>query len=116
MPEQARVRELAFGPDEQYEKYLGIVFAAFEATGYRTRDELVAIDRLKATPAQWESVLRRRGAGARVPVHAFREGRLYEAVLELAPPALERVELALAPRPTAQQRKRLNSWLRLAAP
>lgn len=87
-----------------------------EGAGIAPRDELVAIDRLKATPAQWESVLRRRGAGARVPVHAFREGRLYEAVLELAPPALERVELALAPRPTAQQRKRLNSWLRLAAP
>lgn len=36
------VRRLAFGPDEQYEKYLGVVFAAFESTGYRPRDELVA--------------------------------------------------------------------------
>ncbi len=39
----SRVRGLAFGPDEQYEKYLGIVFAAFEARGYRPRDELVAM-------------------------------------------------------------------------
>lgn len=39
----SRVRGLAFGPDEEYEKYLGIVFAAFEATGYRPRDELVAM-------------------------------------------------------------------------
>lgn len=37
------VRRAAFGPDEQYEKYLGIVFAAFETKGYRPRDELVAM-------------------------------------------------------------------------
>jgi 2-polyprenyl-6-methoxyphenol hydroxylase-like FAD-dependent oxidoreductase len=39
----SRVRRLAFGPDEQYEKYLGIVFAAFDAERYPVRDELVAM-------------------------------------------------------------------------
>ncbi|GAA3729609.1 FAD-binding domain [Leifsonia bigeumensis] len=39
----SRVRRLAFGPDDRFERYLGIVFAAFEATGYRPRDELVAM-------------------------------------------------------------------------
>ncbi|HWT51731.1 MAG TPA: FAD-binding domain [Caulobacter sp.] len=39
----SRVRRLAFGPDAQYEKYLGIVFAAFDAEGYPFRDELVAM-------------------------------------------------------------------------
>ena len=39
----SRVRRLAFGPDEQFEKYLGIVVAAFESKGYRPRDELVAM-------------------------------------------------------------------------
>lgn len=39
----SRVRRLAFGPDEQHEKYLGLVFAAFEAEGYRPRNELVAM-------------------------------------------------------------------------
>lgn len=39
----SRVRRLAFGPDEAYERYLGVVFAAFEADGYRPRDELVAM-------------------------------------------------------------------------
>jgi 2-polyprenyl-6-methoxyphenol hydroxylase-like FAD-dependent oxidoreductase len=39
----SRVRRLAFGPDEQYEKYLGIVFAAFDAEQYPVRDELVAM-------------------------------------------------------------------------
>jgi 2-polyprenyl-6-methoxyphenol hydroxylase-like FAD-dependent oxidoreductase len=39
----SRVRRLAFGPDEQFERYLGIVVAAFEVKGYRPRDELVAM-------------------------------------------------------------------------
>jgi 2-polyprenyl-6-methoxyphenol hydroxylase-like FAD-dependent oxidoreductase len=38
----SRVRRLVFGPDEQFERYLGIVVAAFEVQGYRPRDELVA--------------------------------------------------------------------------
>ena len=37
------VRRLAFGPDEDYERYLGIVFAAFETKGYRPRNDLVAM-------------------------------------------------------------------------
>lgn len=39
----SRVRKLAFGPDKQYEKYLGIVIAAFDAERYPIRDELVAM-------------------------------------------------------------------------
>ncbi|MEP7159810.1 MAG: FAD-binding domain [Dermatophilaceae bacterium] len=39
----SRVRKLAFGPDEDFEKYLGMVVAAFEADRYPERDELVAL-------------------------------------------------------------------------
>jgi 2-polyprenyl-6-methoxyphenol hydroxylase-like FAD-dependent oxidoreductase len=39
----SRVRRLAFGPEESFERYLGIVVAAFEAEGYRPRDELIAM-------------------------------------------------------------------------
>ncbi|WP_269047516.1 FAD-binding domain [Paenarthrobacter sp. Z7-10] len=39
----SRVRRLAFGPDEAYERYLGMVVAAFEADRYPERDELVAM-------------------------------------------------------------------------
>jgi len=38
----SRVRRLVFGPDEQFEKYLGLKVAAFELKGYRPREELVA--------------------------------------------------------------------------
>jgi 2-polyprenyl-6-methoxyphenol hydroxylase-like FAD-dependent oxidoreductase len=37
----SRVRQLAFGPQAQFENYLGYKIAAFEAPGYRPRDELV---------------------------------------------------------------------------
>ena len=39
----SRVRELAFGPQAQFEKYLGYKVAAFEVPGYRPRDELVYV-------------------------------------------------------------------------
>lgn len=38
----SRVRSLAFGPDERFEKYLGISVAAFDIDGYLPREELVA--------------------------------------------------------------------------
>lgn len=38
----SKVRRLVFGPDEQFEKYLGFKVAAFEIKGYRPREELVA--------------------------------------------------------------------------
>ncbi len=39
----SRVRELAFGPENRYEKYLGCKVAAFEVEGYRARDEFVYV-------------------------------------------------------------------------
>lgn len=39
----SRVREIVFGPQNQFEKYLGYKVAAFEAKGYRPRDELVYV-------------------------------------------------------------------------
>lgn len=39
----SQVRRLVFGPDNLYERYLGMVVAAFEAKHYPQRDELVAM-------------------------------------------------------------------------
>jgi 2-polyprenyl-6-methoxyphenol hydroxylase-like FAD-dependent oxidoreductase len=39
----SRVRELAFGAERQFERYLGYKAAAFEVAGYRPRDELVYV-------------------------------------------------------------------------
>ena len=39
----SRVRKVVFGEENRFEKYLGIKAAAFEAEGYRPRDELVYV-------------------------------------------------------------------------
>lgn len=39
----SRVRQLAFGPEEQFERSLGVAVAAFDVPGYHPRDELVAV-------------------------------------------------------------------------
>lgn len=39
----SRVRELAFGPESRFEKYLGFKAAAFQVEGYQPRDELVYV-------------------------------------------------------------------------
>lgn len=39
----SRVRRLAFGADRGFERYLGMVFAAFEGHHYPKRDELIAM-------------------------------------------------------------------------
>ncbi|MGB2636013.1 MAG: hypothetical protein WAM58_18940 [Candidatus Acidiferrum sp.] len=40
---EGKVREIVFGPQNQFEKYLGYKVAAFEVPGYRPRDELVYV-------------------------------------------------------------------------
>lgn len=39
----SRVRRLAFGPDERFERYQNIVVSVFDVRGYRPRDEFVAM-------------------------------------------------------------------------
>ncbi|TJY69023.1 FAD-binding domain [Arthrobacter sp. CAU 1506] len=39
----SRIRSLAFGPEQEFERYLGITVAAFEVDDYSPRDELVAV-------------------------------------------------------------------------
>lgn len=39
----SRVRELVFGPQKRFEKYLGLKVAAFDAEGYPQRDELTYV-------------------------------------------------------------------------
>jgi len=41
--QHSRVRELVFGEESRFEKYLGYKVAAFQAMGYRPRDELVYV-------------------------------------------------------------------------
>jgi 2-polyprenyl-6-methoxyphenol hydroxylase-like FAD-dependent oxidoreductase len=49
----SRVRELVFGPESRFEKYLGYKAAAFGVKGYRPRDELVYMMYTQVGPADW---------------------------------------------------------------
>ena len=64
----SRVRELVFGAESQFEKYLGCKVAAFEVEGYQSRDELVTgpclylrlpISTTRPTPGLETSTVRR---------------------------------------------------------
>ncbi len=46
----SRVRELVFGPESDFEVFLGYKVAAFEVAGYRPRDELVYLSHTAAGP------------------------------------------------------------------
>ena len=39
----SRVREIVFGPENRFERYLGCKVAAFEVAGYKPRDELIYV-------------------------------------------------------------------------
>lgn len=39
----SQVRRLAFGPDDQFERYQNLVVSVFDIKGYRPRDELIAM-------------------------------------------------------------------------
>ena len=39
----SRVRAITFGPEQEFERYLGITVAVFDVEGYRPRDELTAV-------------------------------------------------------------------------
>ncbi len=55
----SRVREMVFGPEENFEAYLGYRVAAFDVEGYRPRDELVYVSH--ATPGRQVSRFSMRG-------------------------------------------------------
>ena len=47
----SRVRELVFGAEQRFEKYLGYMVAGFQSDGYRPRDELVYLMFTELGPA-----------------------------------------------------------------
>ena len=73
----SQVRRLLFGPEEQFEKYLGITVAAFDLEGYRPRDELVAVMYTKVGYQVTRRVAARRRHD--VPVHLRRRRERREA-------------------------------------
>jgi 2-polyprenyl-6-methoxyphenol hydroxylase-like FAD-dependent oxidoreductase len=70
----SRVRELAFGEESRFEKYLGYKVAAFEVKGYRPRDELVYGD-----AASYVSLLAGQGSALAMVAAYILAGELHRA-------------------------------------
>jgi predicted metalloprotease with PDZ domain len=97
-----------------HEARIGAVFAggAAEQAGLAGQDVLLAVDGLRATTKNLDTLLAAFAVGGKVEVHAFRRDELmrFDVVLQSAAPKTCR--LALAARATAAARKRRESWLR----
>ncbi len=81
-----------------------------QAAGLSAGDTLVAIDGLRLSAANLDTHLRRRGAGERVEIHAFRRDELMRFDVVLAPaPGIAR--LTLAAKPTVTGAALRKGWL-----
>lgn len=83
---------------------------AAHRAGLSAGDLLVAIDGLRVTAANLESLLSRYRAGDTVSLHAFRRDELMEFTVELAQGDAPQVALDVLTKPVAVARKRSN-WL-----
>ncbi len=81
------------------------------AAGLSANDVIVAIDSLRATPANLDGLLARYRAGDTVTVHAFRRDELIETRVKLAAPPATSVKLIASDKAAADKRKLRRQWL-----
>lgn len=88
---------------------------AFDA-GLNVDDEVIAIDRIRVTPDQWETRFDQYRPGDRVELTVSRRGKLREipATLGNEPPKVWKLQFVKEV--TEQQKKNRDSWLGAAAP
>ncbi len=72
------------------------------------------MDGLRATPDTIDAMLKRRGPGERVTVHAFRRDELLTVDVELAEPPLDTCYLTLREAPGERAQALRDGWLRSA--
>ena len=91
---------------------LGQVFdgGPAQAAGLSAGDILIAIDGVRATPGNFQLLLRHE-PGERARITAFRRDELIERIVSLAAAPKDTFRLWFEPRPSALQRRRQTSWL-----
>ncbi|WP_438438923.1 hypothetical protein [Hydrogenophilus thermoluteolus] len=75
------------------------------------RDEVIALERIRVTPSNWETQLRRYRPRDSVLFHFFREGVLRECRVTLDEPAVKAVRLTMKRRITHSVAARRCAWL-----
>jgi len=93
---------------------LGQVFdgGAAQAAGLSAGDTLIAIDDVRATAGNLETLLGRRRPGDRLRVLAFRRDEVIETVVRLRAAPADTCALGLDARAPAAARRRQDRWLR----
>jgi predicted metalloprotease with PDZ domain len=84
---------------------------AAQAAGLSAGDVLIALNGLRLTPGNWEQMLGRYRPGDVVRATAFRRDELIERSVQLKAAPRDTYALTMEMRPTATQRRLLDSWL-----
>jgi predicted metalloprotease with PDZ domain len=84
---------------------------AFERAGFAAGDQLVAVDRLKATTEVLAALVERRAPGTTSTMHAFRRDELQRREVTLTPPAMDTAWLAPDPEAPHAAVERRRAWL-----
>ena len=82
-----------------------------ECAGLAARDELVALDGLRASTGTMDALLARHGPGELVRVHAFRRDELLDVLVELAAAPLDSCYLTLRADAAPPALALRNAWL-----
>jgi predicted metalloprotease with PDZ domain len=84
---------------------------AAQDAGLSAGDVLVAIDGLKVTAGNLDTMLGRRRSGEQVEIHAFRRDELMRFTVELGAPSADTAKLALKKKPAARMQMLRKGWL-----
>lgn len=85
--------------------------SAAELAGLAPGDTLVAVDRIRVTRDNLESVMARFSVGAKVRIHAFRRDELMAFDVHLAPAPADTCELRLIDGTSSEGPRRRAAWL-----
>jgi predicted metalloprotease with PDZ domain len=84
---------------------------AAQDAGLSAGDVLVAIDGLKVTAGNLDTMLARRRSGEQVEIHAFRRDELMRFTVELGAPPVDTAKLSLKEKPAPRMQMLRKGWL-----
>lgn len=87
-----------------------------DLAGWNVDDELLAVDRFRATEALWNDRIKQFTLGTPIPCLISRRGKLVETELVLAPPQKDEWKLSLPKKSSDWQAAQRQDWLKVRIP
>lgn len=87
-----------------------------DLAGWNVDDELLAVDRFRATEALWNDQIKQFTLGKPIPCLISRRGKLVETELVLAPPQKDEWKLSLPKKSSDWQAAQRQDWLKVRIP